>query len=96
MFDVAGFGFLVAVAEGDGEKPETRLRQPSKLPDHWRNHALDSLQTGYFSKLKNEKINMDLRQGNQLIMDLRQGEGGASAQLPPDGAFLDLYHSYIC
>ena len=39
MLDVAGFGFLVAVAEGDGEKPETRHRQPSKLPDHWRNQS---------------------------------------------------------
>ena len=26
MLDVAGFGFLVAVAGGDGEKPETRHR----------------------------------------------------------------------
>ena len=34
MLDVAGFGFLVAVAAGDGEKPETRHRQTSKLPDH--------------------------------------------------------------
>ena len=34
MFDVAGFGFLVAVADCDGEKPETRHRQASKLPDH--------------------------------------------------------------
>ena len=34
MLDVAGFGFLVVVAEGDSEKPETRHRQPPKLPDH--------------------------------------------------------------
>ena len=34
MLDVAGFGFLVAVADGDGEKPETRHRQASDLPDH--------------------------------------------------------------
>ena len=34
MLDVAGVGFLVDVAEGDGEKPETRHRQASKLPDH--------------------------------------------------------------
>ena len=27
MLDVAGFGFLVAVAEGDGKKPRTRHRQ---------------------------------------------------------------------
>ena len=27
VFDVAGFGFLVAFAEGDGDKPETRHRQ---------------------------------------------------------------------
>ena len=40
MLDVAGFGFLVAVADGVGEKPETRHRQPSKLPDHWRNQSV--------------------------------------------------------
>ena len=34
MFDVAGLGFLVAVAEGDGETPDTRHRQASKSPDH--------------------------------------------------------------
>ena len=40
MLDVAGFGFLVAVAEGVGDKPGTRHLPPSTLPDHWRNHAL--------------------------------------------------------
>ena len=48
MLDVAGLEFLVAVAEGDGETPETRHRQPSKLPDHWRNHASGLMRRGTF------------------------------------------------
>ena len=51
MLDVAGFGFLVAVAEGDCEKPETRHRQSSKLPDHWRNHASDLMRRIFFNIL---------------------------------------------
>ena len=33
MLDVAGFGFLAAVTEGECEKPDNR-RQASEPPDH--------------------------------------------------------------